>query len=67
MKNPFYQRKFGTRYALICSILNVENRVKSNQNKMCLAEVTFGKVSGQNAINDAFTCGKNKKCFVTLI
>jgi len=34
---------------------------------MCLAEVTFGKVSGQNAIDDAFTWGKKKKRFVKLI
>jgi hypothetical protein len=66
-KNPFYWLKLETRYALIRSILNVENRVKVNQNKMFLAEIMFGKVSGQDAINDAFTWEKNNKCFVKLI
>lgn len=47
MKNPVYQRKLETRYSLTRSILNVEGRVKSNQNKMCLAEVTSGKDCGQ--------------------
>jgi hypothetical protein len=41
--------------------------VRSNQNKMWLAEVTFKKVSGQDVVIDAFTRGKNKKCFVKLI
>jgi hypothetical protein len=30
---------------------------------MCLAEVMFGKVSGQDAINDAFTWGEKQEMF----
>jgi hypothetical protein len=48
-------------------VRTVRNAEASHQGGKCLAEVTSGKVSGENAINDTCTWGKNMICFVKLI